>query len=83
MSSNLFWFTKPQTHDISSLKKVIAREVWDTDGSMSTSEIEVDNGIFPFLRGLIASNEDYYGEDAKSLIEAIEKHGTVYIKISW
>ena len=82
MSSNLYWFTKPQEHDISYLKKPLAQEIWGTDGSMTTHEVEVDSSIFPFLRGLMASN-DYYKEDAENLMKAIEKHGSVYLKIIW
>lgn len=83
MSTSLYWSRvpiEPKENDIGYLKRVLARNIWDTDGSCSESEEIVDEGLIPFLEGVVAGNCD--GDmalDAKELIEAIRKYKQVHL----
>lgn len=84
MSSNLTWRPvpkPPKARDLGySLKFAIALELWGHDGSLTSEWTEVGPAFIPFLRGIMAGNEEAGGE-AQKLIDLIEKHGSVEIRL--
>ena len=85
MSRSLYWDiipTEKEENDIDSLKKVLARKVWDAEGTIHQPKTIVNSNLIPFLEGIVAGNgSGDMGRDASKLIEAINQHGEVYIYI--
>ena len=84
MSTSLYWSLipeEPKDHDIDYLKYAIAKHIWDSDGSLGESAINVGTGLISFLEGIIAVGDKEMARDAKQLIHDIEKHGEVHIFI--
>lgn len=82
MSSNLMWRpVLPQTeYDLSKAMKFrISRRLWDTDGSCGIGEAFLTVSDVPFLEGMIAAGNDEIQRDCRTLIDAIEKYGTLVL----
>lgn len=86
MSTSMYWNPKPvepKRRNIGSLKWILAKKLFDQDGSMSAGPITVDETLIPFLEGLIAGADNGdISKDASILIDAINKYGAVEIIIN-
>jgi len=85
MSSSLYWMPKPvepKQSCIGYLDYILAKEVWgEDDKSCCNDDMEVGVDLIPFLKGLVAGGSGDIARDARKLIAAIEKHGTVILQI--
>lgn len=76
MSTNLHW--APSSRHCGNtlskdLKRAISRKLWDTDGSCGNGTAIVDTNDLGYIEAL----RDMGVEDADTLIELIEKHGSI------
>lgn len=85
MSTTLYWSrlpVEPTENGLNSLKRVLARKIWDSDGSCGEGKEVVDEELIPFLEGIVEGNGGGdMGKDAKELIEAIRQYGKVQLCI--
>jgi hypothetical protein len=87
MSTNLYWRPVPNVPEGNrlgdQLKYVIAREVFNHDGSLSSDWISIDKTMLPFLRGVlaVAASGPLY-DQTKELIDLIKTHGAVQLSTS-
>lgn len=85
MSTSLYWSTlpvEPKENSIYSLKHILAKKLWDSDGSCSQDYVVVGKELIPFLEGIeVGNGSGDMGRDARKLISAIEKHGKVQLQI--
>lgn len=85
MSSNLYWRpvpVPPREGDLPfALKKVLARKLWDHDGSLSSDPAELDRDD-PALVGYLQGLRDAAVEGADVLLAAVQEHGRVEVWIS-
>lgn len=81
MSTSLYYRPHVDTEngiDLSyELKKAIARQYWDNDGSLNGDWIILTEEDIPYLQGI----SDAGIKDAKVLIEAIKKYNAVEIAL--
>lgn len=82
MSTYLYWRATPKEEPkhymlSSNLKTILARRLWDNDGSVWCEMITLGKNMLPYLGGL----HDAGVEDAGNLIEYINKHDSVDIWI--
>lgn len=87
MSSDLYWSKIPvdeTENNISSIKRSIARKIWDFDGSGGSGGYEnVGKELIPFLEGIVVGNgSGDMARDAQKLINAIHENGMVRICIN-
>jgi hypothetical protein len=86
MSSSLYWRPAPKKVPAAQslpygLKSVIARRLWDHDGSLNGDPVEVDHAFLPYLRGVADAGNGDVAEGARELIGLIEEHGEVELWI--
>ncbi len=85
MSTNLFWAPVTASADRSlpkALKYIIARRLWDHDGSLSGEPVVINASEVPYLEGIRdATSDTDVNRAARQLIEAIIKHGTIELSI--
>ncbi len=85
MSTNLFWQPETSRADRSlpkALKYIMARRLWDHDGSLSGDPVVINASEVPYLEGVRDATSDVdVNRAAKQLIEAIIKHGTIELSI--
>lgn len=81
MSASMYWRPvkpKPEGEYVDdALRHILARALWDQDGSDSVQPYQLDSSDTPYLRGL----RDGGVPGAAELIDAIAKHGTIEIWI--
>jgi hypothetical protein len=90
LSTALCWRPVPQEPDGNyigasvSIKYIIAREVWDHDGSSCEDWVTVDKKLIPFLRGVMAAiaTENDVWHDAQEIIELIQRHQQIQLRIT-
>lgn len=84
MSTSLYWEPPPQKRtedEIYSLKWILAKKFGQYDGSMAENLGMIGKNIIPYLEGIMDCGTQSMAEDAKKLIEAIEKYGEIEIYI--
>jgi len=85
MSTSLYWSivpVEPTENSLYSLKHVLAKKLWNADGSGGQDYIIVGKELIPFLEGIEFGNgSGDMGRDARKLINAIERHGKVQLCI--
>lgn len=82
MSTSLYWKEIPKEEEnknINSLKWILSEKIWGTDGSCGQPETKIGEELIPFLEGIIATENDRFKDDAKSLLDAIKKHGNILL----
>lgn len=87
MSRNLYWrppAPPPPGNPLPyGLKALVARYVWDHDGSLHSDPVLADGELVPFLRGILAATGNpETSEGARELLDAIAAHGAVEIFIT-
>lgn len=85
MSSDLYWLPPPteqKKNHIRYLKYEIGG-YYEEDYNGGNMEREAGKELIPFLQGIIAVGSPEQKTDAKKLIAAIEKHGSVQLIIGW
>lgn len=84
MSTSLYWKPmpkEPKEHSVNSLKWALAKKLGDYDGSIPEDLGIVNSGLIPFLEGLSLAGDTEMSNDAKELIDAINKHELVRLII--
>ena len=85
MSTSLYWSrvpVEPDENSLSSLKRPLAKKLWDADGSCGQDYVRVGKELIPFLEGIESGNgSGDMGRDARKLINAIERYGEVQLCI--
>ena len=85
MSTNLYWSRvplEPKEKSLYDLKYILARRLWDSDGSCGKGYETVGKELIPFLEGLVEGNgSGDMGRDAQKLIDAINKYEEVRLCI--
>ena len=82
MSTDLYWMPSPKESPPpevldTDLKRILARRLWNHDGSLHGEAREVTSALIPYLEGLADGGVD----GAAELIAAIREHHTVLIWI--
>lgn len=81
MSASMYWRPvrpKPEgTYVDDRLRHVLARRLWNQDGSLSASPDVLDENMIPYLEGV----RDAGVPAAQELIDAIKKHEVVEVWI--
>lgn len=85
MSTNLYLRPIPPEDEAFAyeLKFSLAPRLWGHDGSLSGDWTKVDRDLIPFLEGVLAGapKDSERAKEALSLIKAIEKHGSVELRL--
>lgn len=64
------------------LKRILGQEIWGHDGSIPSDWTEVNDGLVPFLDGVIAGTDDpYLKEDATRLRDFLATEGVVLLRL--
>jgi hypothetical protein len=87
MSTNLYWRPVPNTPEGNQLgdqlKYVIAHEVFNHDGSLTSDWVTVGKTMLPFLRGVLSvAATGPLHDQAEELFNLITDHGAVQIRTS-
>lgn len=85
MSSDLYWLPPPKDRNknfVSYLKYEIG-QYFDEEYNGGNMERMVGEELIPFLKGIVATGTKDQKQDAKNLIEAIDKYGEVELIIGW
>lgn len=87
MSTSLYWSRVPvelKEESLYSLKRALAKKIWDSDGEMGENIVVVGHELIPFLEGIVEGNgSGDMGRDAKKLIDAINEYGKVQLCIHY
>lgn len=85
MSTSLYWSrvpVEPAENSLYSLKHILAKKLWDSDGSCGENTLKVGKELIPFLEGIEMGNgSGDMGSDARKLINAIERYGEIQLSI--
>lgn len=85
MSSDPFWMPPPQRREEQQLprelKYILGRELWGHYGTCRGEPTEMGKEWVPFLNGVVAAGDDEMKAGAKALLAAIQKHGSVIVRI--
>ena len=86
VSTNLYWRPAPKDQPkpelLSGIKHLLARRLWDHDGSLHGDVIQVGPELLPYLEGIRDGGSGEIAEDADCLIDAIRRHGIVELWIA-
>jgi len=86
MSNNLYWSEipkEPKEYSIGGLRYILAKKIWDSDGSCGQGKETIGIEIVPFLEGIEEGGQGNQASiDARKLINAILKNGKVHIYIA-
>jgi hypothetical protein len=82
MSSNLSWQPPPSAREVHyiGLKYEIGT-YYEEDYNGGNLNVMADSDLIPFLKGIIAVGSPDDKKDAKELISAIEKYGSIELNI--